>query len=233
MTGVNPGFARPYSFRKLIAGAQHRKTRLHDEHGRLVSLSRALRNGPRAVATGLGRVVFGFRPELPWISYDAQAVLSRFLTRDSQVLEFGSGMSTLWYGRKAGRVVSVEDHQEWYDIVAPRLQAMGNVDYRFASSPEAYPAMGGDDLYDLSMIDGSWRHRCAEFAVTHLKPGGVIYLDNCDKGVDAQRTGDVPQAVRTLMEFAEREGLPTREFTDFAPTQLFVQRGLMIGPPAT
>ena len=47
-----------------------------------------------------------------------------------------------------------------------------------------------------------------------------------------QETGDIPQARAFLLEFAANEGLPAREFTDFAPTQLFVQRGLMVGGAA-
>ena len=82
------------------------------------------------------------------------------------------------------------------------------------------------------MIDGSWRDDCARFAVSHLKPGGIIYLDNSDKGPNMQETGDIPQARAFLLEFAANEGLPAREFTDFAPTQLFVQRGLMVGGAA-
>ena len=58
---------------------------------------------------------------------------------------------------------------------------------------------------------------------------GVIYLDNSDKGLD-ETTGDIPEARRLLLAFAEREGLPACEFTDFAPTQLHVQRGLWVGP---
>jgi hypothetical protein len=40
-----------------------------------------------------------------------------------------------------------------------------------------------------------------------------------------QVTGDVPKARAFLIEFARTEGLAHREITDFAPTQLFVQRG--------
>jgi hypothetical protein len=215
-----------------VAGAEQRKTRLHDELGRRVPLSRLLRNGPRAALTGVLRLALGRRPPIPWISYDAQRLLARFLTRESEVLEFGSGMSTLWYARKAGHVTSIEDSRDWYAGMERRLGGLGNVDYHFAGHPAAYVSEAPDKLYDLIMIDGSWRDRCAEFAIAHLKPGGTIYLDNSDKGADPRNTGDTPRARRLLLEFAATHGLPSREFTDFAPTQLFVQRGLMVGPPA-
>ena len=49
--------------RKIYAGSDTRKTRLHDELGEAVSLGRLLRNGPRALLTGAARVLLGRRPE--------------------------------------------------------------------------------------------------------------------------------------------------------------------------
>jgi hypothetical protein len=214
--------------RKIYAGSDTRKTRLHDELGTRVPLGRLLRNGPRAVLTGAARVLFGWRQELPWISYDARKDLARVLTPRSKVLEFGSCMSTMWYSRHAGSVVSIEDYRPWFDLVSARIGKLGNVDYRFAADRAAYVALAPDQRYDLIMIDGSHRDDCVRFALEHLAPGGIIYLDNSDKGLD-ETTGNIPEAQRLLLAFAEREGLPVAEFTDFAPTQLHVQRGLWIG----
>lgn len=214
--------------RKIYSGSETRKTRLHDELGAIVPLGRLLRNGPRAVLTGAARVLFDWRQELPWISYDAQKELARVLSPRSKVLEFGSGMSTMWYSRHAGSVVSIEDYRPWFDLVSPRVAKRGNVDYRFAADRVEYVGLVPEAQYDLIMIDGSHRDDCARFAVEHLAKGGIIYLDNSDKGLD-EKTGNVPEAQRILLAFAEREGLPTCEFTDFAPTQLHAQRGLWVG----
>jgi predicted O-methyltransferase YrrM len=138
-------------------------------------------------------------------------------------------MSTMWYARHAATVVSIENYRVWHDVVSPRIAALGNVDYRLAEDRAAYTALVPAGQFDLIMIDGSHREDCAKLAITRLAEGGVIYLDNSDKGLDA-RTGDVPEARRILLAFAQNEGLPTCEFTDFAPTQLHVQRGLWIGP---
>ncbi|MEO6387475.1 MAG: hypothetical protein ABIT16_06075 [Croceibacterium sp.] len=216
-------------WKQVLAGAPQRVTRLHDELGQLVPLSRLVRNGPRAVVTGAMRLLFGYRPAKPWISYDAQAILARHLTKASTVLEFGSGMSTAWYAGYSGTVVSIESNDGWFKAVRERLSALGNVDYRFAPDRKAYVDLAPDQLYNLIMIDGSWRDECTAFAIEHLAPGGVIYLDNSDKGFDPMDTGNIPLARSLLMGLAKRDGLPMREFTDFAPTQLFVQRGLMVG----
>lgn len=215
--------------RKLYSGSVTRKTRLHDELGAMVPLGRLLRNGPQAVLTGVARVLFNWRQELPWISYDARKDLERFLTPRSKVLEFGSGMSTMWYARHAASVTSMEDYREWYDLVSPRVAKLANVEYLFAADRAEYVDLVPDRQYDLIMIDGSFRADCVRFAIEHLAEGGVIYLDNSDKGLD-EKSGNVPEARRLLLAFAEQKGLPTYEFTDFAPTQLHVQRGLWVGP---
>lgn len=215
--------------KKLWTGGGNRKTRLHDELGNAITISRLLRNAPRGVLSGLGRVLFDQREERPWISYDAQALLARLLNKDSRVLEWGSGMSTMWYARHAAAVTSIENFRPWYDLVSARIKALGNVDYRFAADQHEYTALAPEGLFDLIMIDGNHRDDCAELAIQRLAQGGVIYLDNSDQGID-ERTGDVPRARQILLDFAQREGLPVHEFTDFAPTQFHVQQGLWIGP---
>lgn len=213
---------------RLVAGAPTRKTRLHDELGNRVPLDRILRNGPRAVCSAVMRLALGRRPTAPWISYDARAIIERFLQPGHSVLEFGSGMSTVWYAQHAGSVVSIEDYEPWRQVVAGLVVPFANVDYRFGEGRDAYIGQAPDRLYDLIMIDGSWRLDCAQFAVGHLREGGMIYLDNSDKAFGPD-TGDIPAAAELLRILARDKGLAVREFTDFAPTQLFVQHGLMIG----
>ena len=52
-------------WRKLIAGADTRKTRLHDEHGHRASLGALIRNMPRALSSGLLRITLDVRPARP------------------------------------------------------------------------------------------------------------------------------------------------------------------------
>lgn len=225
-------------FRKLIAGSETRRTRLHDERGNRVSLSRLLRNGSRAVASAIPAKL-GLRAVRPWISYDAQAEIAAFLDKSKRLLEFGSGMSTVWYAEHAGEVVSIEDYRPWFEqvrgIIAQRRAT--NIRYRFAGADD-YAELALDeraDGFDLVMVDGSQRDRCVQTAIELIRPGGMIYLDNSDKGF-GDATGDVPAARQLLLDFAARDGADVTLFTDFAPTQLFVQEGLMVrrlaNPPA-
>ena len=216
---------------KLVAGSTYRKTRLHDESGNWVSLSCALRNGPRAIASWV-LAKLGHRPVKPWISYDAQKTIEAFLGPTKRVLEFGSGMSTVWYAERAGEVVSIEDSKPWFELVQGIMcsRRVSNVRYHLAEGPGDYATIRPEDVgigFDFVMIDGSAREACAKVAISMTRPGGIIYLDNSDKCFNPV-TGDIPAARRLLLDFAERDEATVTTFTDFAPTQLFVQEGLLV-----
>ncbi len=220
--------AGPGLFARIVAGDASRRTRLHDERGRRAPLGRILRNLPPAFLSGTGRLAFGSLPPRPWISYDAQRVLAAFLNaKPRTVLEFGSGQSTRWYADRAKSLVSIENDRDWFVAVERQLAGMPNVDYRLATDRAAYAAPDIAWPFDLVMIDGAWREDCARFALEHITSGGLIYLDNSDKGA-APETGDIPAARASLIAQAERRGWAWQEFTDFAPAQFFVQRGLLI-----
>ena len=216
-------------WKRLLAGGAQRKSRLHDEFGARIPLGRALRNGPRALLGKLILLATKRTPARPWISYDGQAAIARHLRPDSQVLEFGAGESSLWYARRAGHLICVENEAGWYEQVCRRLQEVDNAECVFAADADSWIAAAPERDYDFIVIDGDWRDRCAEFAIEHLAPGGAIYLDNADKAANLETTGDVPKARRLLLDFARRNDLPVREFTDFAPSQLFAERGMMVG----
>ena len=202
--------------------------RFRDQLGRRVALSKLLRNGPRAILTGFSRKLLHNRPERPWISYDAASAIARHINESARVLEFGSGMSTAWYAARAGHVLSIERDAEWFAEVSRRLASRTNAELRLCETREAYLDLEDGQLFDLIMIDGAWRDDCARLATKHLAPDGVIYCDNTDK--QGGTSGDLAEARRLLIAFAEEQTLPWTEITDFAPTQFFVERALWVGP---
>jgi len=228
---INVYIRKKNMLQKLLSGGAARKTRLHDEKGNLISFNRFFLNGSRAVFTGLMRILLGYRVAMPWISYSAISVLKQHLDKTSRVLEFGSGMSTIWYAQHAGHVCSVEDNKEWYEKVQELIQdrEIQNIDYLFADTEETYSQFKcGDDVgYDLIMVDGSFRSSCVANTLKLLKPSGILYLDNSDKD-STESGGDMRLAESQVLSFAKQQNAEVIYFTDFAPTQLFVQQGLMI-----
>jgi hypothetical protein len=218
---------------KLLSGSSSRRTRLHDEKGNFVGWKRLALHGPGAVAGGLLRVATGFRPRAPWIGLSAIRLLRDNLNARSSVLEFGSGMSTLWYAKHAGSVYSVEDNRDWFQRVELVLhrRRITNVSYHYATGAEYAAIVSGTALqFDLVMVDGSYRSECIRHSINHVKPGGIMYLDNSDKDPDVV-IGDMRLAERLLAEAAASRGGRLQYMTDFAPCEFFVQQGLMLRLP--
>ena len=204
---------------RLISGSPLRKTRLHDIRGNIVPFSRLLFHGPRATLTGLLRIFFGYRPERPWISYSAAAEIDAHLNEKSVVLEYGSGMSTVWLAKRCERLYSVEDNETWHRMIEERLSrhSLNNVTLEYSPDEDAYCSFPNDDSlrFDLFFIDGLYREKCLKNALSLLKPGGFVFLDDTDKGKPS--LSDL-----YLREIVKRQGGWINYYTDFSPTEFAV-----------
>jgi hypothetical protein len=161
--------------KKIISGDDLRPSRLHDEKGNFIGMNRFLSHAPSAILTGLLRLSIDYRPATPWISYSVIRALEKHLTRSSRVLEFGSGMSTIWYAKHAGEVFSVEDYKPWFDKVSKLLEdrKIANITYKIAKDENEYSRFMADDAtgFDLIMVDGSHRSACIANATKLLRDG--------------------------------------------------------------
>ena len=52
---------------------------------------------------------------VPWITHPAMRYLESLLTKETKILEFGSGFSTLYFSDNVARIVSFESSIDWYD----------------------------------------------------------------------------------------------------------------------
>ena len=101
----------------------------------------------------------------------------------ASVFEYGCGHSTLFWSAIARRVVSVEDDEHWYAAMQRRIPS--NSQLLHATDLDQFVAtIDGFDRFDVVAVDGPVRGRtrlrCAEAALRHLRPGGMIILDNSD-----------------------------------------------------
>ena len=119
---------------KIFKANQLRKSRLHDAKGNFAGWKNICLHAAPATASGLLRLTLGYLPEQPWVSYAATKYFKLFLNESSRVLEFGSGMSTIWFSRHAKEVCSVEDFRPWYDKVLKIIEKRGitNINYYYA-----------------------------------------------------------------------------------------------------
>jgi predicted O-methyltransferase YrrM len=127
----------------------------------------------------------------PWYTYAALEWLAPRVKRTHRVFEFGGGYSTVWYGEHVGEVVTVEHDGRWLDevrtMVGPNVtllhrdtpgdEANSEGDSPYYSAIEEYPPQ----TFDIIVIDGMERNRCAPVAPPRLRDGGLIIFDNSDR----------------------------------------------------
>jgi len=116
--------------------------------------------------------------------------LWRRIRSDWSILELGSGRSTVWFARRAGRVVSLEDNEYWHPRTKERVTEAGfsNVELRLRPV-EDFPdeiASLADEAFDLVVVDfleapNLTRIDCLLPAMKKVRPGGYLLLDDSDR----------------------------------------------------
>ncbi len=132
-------------------------------------------------------------PDRPWLTSLAISILTSWIRQSDEILEFGSGRSTLWFGKRVSALTSIEHDEEWYGKIARMAKEAGvaNLDYRLIPTHEReavtpnhqYPAAVNSfakGSLDLVIVDGVHRDLCAIAVMPHLKPGGLLVLDNAN-----------------------------------------------------
>lgn len=130
-------------------------------------------------------------PTAPWLTPEATRLLATMLRPVDHGLEFGSGRSTAWLATMVAHLTSVEHDPSWHATVLADLKEhqRDNVDYLFA--PRDLPPQRGaeteyvavadrfaPDSLDFVLVDGIYRDFCALAALTRLRSGGLLIVDN-------------------------------------------------------
>ena len=133
-----------------------------------------------------------------WTDPSEQEFLMSYVNSETDLLEYGSGSSTLVLQDKVKKLVSVEHHEGWYNELKPKLNA--NVLYIYAPPDNSdwenqYSIVNNDSIrkntagddgtfedfntyvmspngwgkFDIVFVDGRARAACAWFATSLLK----------------------------------------------------------------
>ncbi|PSP13900.1 MAG: hypothetical protein BRC50_05380 [Cyanobacteria bacterium SW_11_48_12] len=146
----------------------------------------------------------------PWITFAAIEFLEKTLSDNDRVFEYGTGGSTIFFAKRAKRVISVEHDIEWYNNVVTKLNEEGlnnvvinciqgeNLTSDSLIEPTSYNSCYSeqgltfskyvhsindypDNYFDLVLVDGRARPPCIKQACSKVKPGKYILLDNSDR----------------------------------------------------
>lgn len=116
---------------------------------------------------------------IPWMPYALIDFLDDRLTADLRVFEYGSGNSTRWFADHVNEVVAVEDDKEWFDRI--RSSTPPNADIIHRTGDDYPAAIDKHGEFDVVVVDGSDRVTCAEMAIEHLTPGGIVLWDDSNE----------------------------------------------------
>jgi hypothetical protein len=141
---------------------------------------------------------------LPWYTYPAIEYLTNFDFSNSDVMEFGSGRSTLYWASRCRSVTAVDSNQEWFAKI--KSLTPNNVILTLETGRDGYlqALTKSPKAFDVIVVDGDWRSECLEAAIAHANPGKIIILDNSD---------GLPDCCRMMRE----AGLFQIDFSGFGP----------------
>lgn len=127
------------------------------------------------------------RPEAPWLTSNANAILNDLIKPADIGVEFGSGRSTIWFAKRLRHLTSIENDPNWFNNVSQRINSISlsdKVDYRLCQTNEEYAAQADtfiDSSIDFCLIDGLVRDKCAMAMLPKIKPGGILVIDNIER----------------------------------------------------
>ncbi len=148
---------------------------------------------------------------LPWYSYPAIEFIEDKLKSDFRVFEYGSGQSTLWYAQRVKEVISVEHNPDYFCQI--KSYAPENVILSLLEDKEKYAAeinRYNDGYFDIIVIDGINRGRCAELCYRKLTANGLIIFDNSDR-----------EESDASLEFLQERKFKRLDFYGLLPTQKY------------
>lgn len=125
----------------------------------------------------------------PWWGKTIIDLVVKKLSKDMRVFEWGMGNSTLFWSQYVGEVVSIESDLYWYKKMLEIIPRNVRAQYCELEYGGEYcqKIIDEQEKFDIILIDGRDRVRCAINSLGKLKENGIIIWDNTDR--DEYRDG--------------------------------------------
>lgn len=117
---------------------------------------------------------------IPWFSYSAINFLDQLELAGLRVFEYGTGNSTLFWSRKGCVIKAVEANEGWADYVTKNAGSVAEIRFQADLDLYAKSILSHDGYFDIIVVDGAVRDKCADHAIHRLNPDGFLILDNSE-----------------------------------------------------
>jgi hypothetical protein len=154
---------------------------LFDSRNTTAKLRRLL--SPRWVVKRVAATAYALRnPDAPLMVASALGHVERWLRREHFAFEWGSGFSTPWLAKRAGRLVAVEHDPLWHRKMQTMLAEKGisgNVELRLAPDDEYVTQIKAfaDESIDFILVDGIETAQALAASMPKLKHGGMLVVN--------------------------------------------------------
>jgi len=129
----------------------------------------------------------------PWMHEKEINLIEKYITPETIMLEWGSGGSTIQFGKLAKQYFSIEHNKGWVNQILPQISKNTEIFYRPAKSQESpkcssyenyqsYVDAGMDISlkhnikFDVVLIDGRARVECAKHIIPYLSDNAVVLV---------------------------------------------------------
>lgn len=116
---------------------------------------------------------------LPWFTYPAITFLQSLDLQNKEVLEWGSGNSSLFFANRVKSIISIENDHIWYEHVNRKKLENQQIVLTNLEDYEKKPSEF-NKKFDIVIVDGKKRYECALEVPKYLKNDGLVILDNSD-----------------------------------------------------
>lgn len=121
---------------------------------------------------------------MPWYTRSFLNELTFWELKDKTVFEYGAGSGTLWWNKKAKKVVTVENNSRFYDCLVRGIGINSVILYEVEKEEYITSITNQKTTFDIIIVDGDpveWRDECIKTAIKSLKDSGILIVDNYDQ----------------------------------------------------
>lgn len=145
---------------------------------------------------------------IPWVTYSFIDFIKTRIQKQHTIFEFGSGNSTIFYARLAGKVVSVENDRAWFDKISGSTPANSEMIFCPVEANGDYSRMPASrqEKFQLIIVDGRDRVNCCYNSLDALSDDGVLILDDSERDF-----------YQSAIDFLQKQGFKHLPFSGISP----------------